>query len=349
MAEANNTRNVWRFRGGRSGDYEGQSRELGIALLGFHDVHDLTFATTLEEVREVVHRSFPDATRQQIGSRTGIVSLFRLNMTQGDVVLMPLKRNPGQLACGTVNGPYKFREIDGANRHTLPVEWDAETIPKDRFGDDIAFWLRLRPTVGLVRANDAFRRVETVRRGEPDPGANSGETSPEAAREIASDAESGLPVDRDEEILDHIRQRFRAHDFAELVDAVLQADGYHTLLSPPGPDKGVDILAGRGPLGFGPPRLCVQVKATESPIGRPELDRLSGTMGTHGADHGLFVSWSGFTRDAEQQARQTYFQIRLWSGRDLLYEIYRAYDRLPEDIRVKLPLKQVWTLVEDDL
>ena len=344
MTETDNARNVWRFRGGRSGEYEAQSRTLGIALLGFQEVHDLTSAETLEAVRRIVEQSFPNATPQQIGSRTGIVGRFRLDMAESDVILMPLKRNPDHVAFGIVKGTYEFREIDGANRHTLRVEWDTETISKDLFGDDIIFWLQRRSTVGLVRVADAYGRVNSVRQGKSDPGVVGGETT----RGVAADEESSLPVDRDEEILDHIRQRFRGHDFAELVDAVLRADGYRTVLSPPGPDRGVDILAGRGPLGFDPPRLCVQVKATERPIGVGDLDQLNGVLEKHATDQGLFVSWSGFTKPAEDQARLSHFRIRLWTGRDLLYEIYRVYDDLPVDIRAKLPLQQVWTLVPDD-
>ncbi|MCD4843612.1 MAG: restriction endonuclease [Methanosarcinales archaeon] len=37
--------------------------------------------------------------------------------------------------------------------------------------------------------------------------------------------------------------------------------GYYTYRSPEDPDGGVDILAGRVPMGFGEARLCVQVKS----------------------------------------------------------------------------------------
>ena len=68
--------------------------------------------------------------------------------------------------------------------------------------------------------------------------------------------------------------------FAELVDAVLAADGYVTFRSPPGTDAGVDILGRRGPLGFDSPKqLCVQVKATEKPVGTPDLGGLAGDDG----------------------------------------------------------------------
>ena len=42
------------------------------------------------------------------------------------------------------------------------------------------------------------------------------------------------------------------HGLATLVNAILEAQGDTTHQSPEGPDKGVDIVAGRGPMGFYP-------------------------------------------------------------------------------------------------
>ena len=65
--------------------------------------------------------------------------------------------------------------------------------------------------------------------------------------------------------------RFQGHGMTRLVDAVLRARGYTTYLSPEGPDKGVDILAAPEPMGFGEPRVCVQVKSSDSALDRPTL------------------------------------------------------------------------------
>jgi restriction system protein len=63
----------------------------------------------------------------------------------------------------------------------------------------------------------------------------------------------------------------------------------------------------------------------------------------------LLVSWGGFTRSAQSEARQHFFRLRLWSAKELVEAIYRSYDRLPEEIQAELPLKRVWTLVFEDL
>ena len=63
------------------------------------------------------------------------------------------------------------------------------------------------------------------------------------------------------QIREHVERNFHGHALSDLVAAVLEAEGYKVSVSSPGPDGGVDILAGKGPMGFDSPRICVQVKS----------------------------------------------------------------------------------------
>src|SRR6202022_2614292 len=87
---------------------------------------------------------------------------------------------------------------------------------------------------------------------------------------------------------------FTGHAFTNLIAAILTAQGYETHVSPPGPDSGIDIVAGRGALGFEEPRLVVQVKSGDTNVDHPTLQSLLGCVQDTQADHGLLVSWSGF-------------------------------------------------------
>ncbi|MPZ67144.1 MAG: hypothetical protein GEU83_17115 [Pseudonocardiaceae bacterium] len=49
-----------------------------------------------------------------------------------------------------------------------------------------------------------------------------------------------------DQIMARIQEDFAGHDLANLVAAVLEVDGFECLVSPPGPDGGIDISAGRG-------------------------------------------------------------------------------------------------------
>ncbi len=110
---------------------------------------------------------------------------------------------------------------------------------------------------------------------------------------------------------------------AALVEASLNVQGYTTHRSSEGPDYGIDILAAPGPLGFGQPRLVVQVKSGDTPIDRPAVDQLIGTMRNVDANQGLFVSWGGFKSSVDKEKARQFFRVRLWDQNELSTKCWR--------------------------
>lgn len=119
-------------------------------------------------------------------------------------------------------------------------------------------------------------------------------------------------------------------------------------VSPEGPDGGIDIIAGRGPLGFESPRLAVQVKSSDSPVDVRVLRELQGVLKQFGAEQGLLVAWGGYNKAVAREAAKLYFEIRLWDAENLVREIQSHYHDLPESIQAELPLKQLWALVQSE-
>jgi restriction system protein len=96
------------------------------------------------------------------------------------------------------------------------------------------------------------------------------------------------------------------YDVQNLVAALLKAMGYHVLwVAPPGPDRGIDLIAHNDPLGTSSPRIKVQVKRqADTKISRDGISSFVGTLGTH--DLGIYVSAGGFTPEAnEKPARRS--------------------------------------------
>jgi restriction system protein len=173
-----------------------------------------------------------------------------------------------------------------------------------------------------------------------------------------SEAASGTSVHPEQEQLDleqlardqiakQIIAKFKGHGLARLVEAILQAQGYTTFLSPEGPDGGVDILASAGPLGFSQPRICVQVKSSDSPVDTPTLNQFVGTMQNVHADQGLLVSWGGFKTSVIRELPRQFFRVRMWDQKELISELFAHYEQLDEDIRTELPLKRIWTMAAE--
>src|SRR5215218_7443279 len=196
-------------------------------------------------------------------------------------------------------------------------------------------------TMCQIWRNQAEERIRAIIDGNPPPpepnGGGDGEPTPDL-EEFARD-----------QIRNHLGQNFKGHELARLVTELLKAQGYQTQMAPPRADGGVDVIAGKGPLGFDPPRLCVQVKSGEEPLDIKPLRELRGVLQSFGANQGLLVSWGGFKQSTLKEARSHYFEVRLWDADALLDAVLEQYNRLPEELQAELPLKRIWTLVPEEL
>ena len=151
-----------------------------------------------------------------------------------------------------------------------------------------------------------------------------------------------------DQIKKYIDRKFKGHGLARLVDAILQAQGYTTRVSPPGPDGGVDILASGGFLGFDEPKICVQVKSTSSPVDVKIVRELRGIMSKVKAKQCLFVSWAGFNNNSLKEVRDEFFNTRLWDSKELLKAIFKYYEKFNDELKAELPLKRIWALVLEE-
>lgn len=349
---------VWVVRAGKNGEDEDTALDQQIAIIGFQAYGDATGKTDRAEIGKLVEageekqaadEGRPMPSPHQIGNFKGQFFAFVARIQIGDIIVLPLKTRPGQIAIGRCQGAYEYREVNGEHRHVRAMQWDRIDVQRTALLPDLRRAINRPPTVFRITQATASQRFDTLRKGESDPGLSDEVTSdtPDEAVDATS-PDQPLQERARNEISDFIRERFTDHKFARLIEAILEAQGYVARLSPPGRDGGVDILAGRGPLGFDHPRLCVQVKATAAAADVKVVRELQGTMQSFRARHGLFVCWGGFTRDARNWARDNHFKVRLWDADDVVEALQDAYDKLGEEIRAEIPLKQVWTLVQDD-
>ena len=81
-----------------------------------------------------------------------------------------------------------------------------------------------------------------------------------------------------------------------------------------------------------------------SPLDRPTLDQLIGTMQNVQAHQGLLVSWGGFKTSVDKEKASQFFRVRLWDQKELISQLLEHYDKLDDDLRADLPLKRIWTV-----
>jgi restriction system protein len=139
-------------------------------------------------------------------------------------------------------------------------------------------------------------------------------------------------------------QIMNPYDLQKLVAALLRAMGYHvSWIAPPGPDKGVDILAHNDPLGTSAPRIKVQVKRRADKISVDGLRSFMAVLGDQ--DVGIFVSTGGFTSEAASEARTKETRKLTLLDLEKLVDLWVSnYSKIDESDKLLLPLKPVYYL-----
>lgn len=340
---------VWLIRAGKHGEYEQKFIDEGRVYVTW-DGLDVEVASLKDrqQLIDAMTSRYPDRKPKTILNWASQVWPFGHEIAKGDLVVLPLKAQPG-FTIGEVTGDYEFdAKADNPYYHWRSVNWIADAVPRSHFGQDLLHSFGAFLTICRIKRNNAEARIRAMREREWRPETVASAVS--AFEEVEAEGAEGIDLEElgRDQIARLIAARFKGHDLTRLVDAVLQAQGYTTWRSAKGADGGADILAGAGPMGFGKPRLCIEVKSEEQPIGRPAVDKLLGAVSKFGADEGLFVSWSGFRGNVHKELATSFFRVRLWSQKELLEQLFTHYDDLDEDLKAELPLKRIWSVAAPD-
>ncbi len=337
---------VWLVRLGKFGEHEARALETCELATGW-ELPGLTTAMEREAILAELQQAYPEEKPATLFNWSVQLNQLCNVAGEGDLTVTPLKTASRKLALGRIEGG--FFAADGKHP-ARKVKWLHTDIPRDALRQDLLFSLGASQTICEISRNNAAARFEEIVNTRRDPGDSALRTR---ASDNADENESGdgpvdlVEISRDQ-IERHISSTFVSHAFTRLINAILQADGYQTTVGPLGSDRGIDIVAGQGLLGFDGPRLVVQVKSGDQVADQPTLQSLIGCIADVQAEHGLLVSWSGFTTAVRDRAKELYFRVRLWDRDEILSALFRTYDRLPENIRADLPLQRIWAYIPQD-
>lgn len=342
---------AWAIRSGRYGERDEWALENGCSGGGWREVPDLTPASSREDVQRIIDDVYG---QESAGARTNFVSqlwALRGRIEVGDLLAMPMKTTR-EIALGRVTSPYTYlAENEPGCQHVVGVEWIRQ-VPRSALKQDLLYTLGSALTIFSPSRNGAVARLEHVLTTGTDIGSNAVSPSPStpavqppsAGADVVDEPESqpDIAVIALDQISSRIGEEFSGHSFTTLVAELLRAEGFDTEEAPPGPDGGIDITAGRGLLGLESPKLIVQVKTPQ--IGSDVVSQLNGLVHTHGADYGLLVTWAGLTKPARDAVKHQRFRVKVWESEDVVEAVLRNYERLPEKITERLPLRRVWML-----
>lgn len=192
----------------------------------------------------------------------------------------------------------------------------------------------------LVRVSDRLYRVWKKGRADADGELESDDGDDETRSTTYEEAEETAWT----QIRAHLAE-MPPYEFQDLVAALLKAMGYHVLwVAPPGPDRGIDMIAHTDPLGTTSPRIKVQVKRTpESKISVHEIRSFMAVIGDQ--DVGIYIATGGYTSEAEREARgQEKRRLTLVDLNRLVELWIEHFPRMDDSDRQRLPLKAIYFL-----
>lgn len=327
---------LWMVRAGKNGEQENVAIDNELATIGWDELPDLSGIETRHALSDLLEKTYPNEKKKTLQNWLSQIWMFIHEMKEKDLVALPLKSRSA-IKIGEVAGSYHYRTDLLGVKHTRPVRWIKE-FPRSAFEQDLLFSFGAFMTVCRIQRNNAEERVRALLIDK------SAQTNRSQASANGGEVETDPPKDLEQFSLDQIRdfiaRKFKGHDLARLVGAVLEVQGYKLRISPAGPDGGVDIIAGYGPMGFDYPRMVVQVKSGDSPVDIKVIRELQGVMKNHGAEQGLVVAWGGYTNSVHKEAARYFFEVRLWDADDLIKAVLECYEKLPENFKTELPLKK---------
>ena len=335
---------VWIMQAGPQGAFAEFMLDKNLLTIGWE-----TFGTfaDLQDQYQIFERIRPELTHKAQGVVTFYatqIRRFTCLMAVGDLVVLRLYRQP-IVAMGEVVGDYQYSPEAGEYPHVRAVEWLNKEVPRKSLDSDLSKVMFANPWLFQWKAENAEERIWAAANGENGP-----ERAGVESAESGVDEHQNISEQAAEDIRAYVDREFPRHGLAYLVGAILRVQGYVAEVSPAGPDGGIDIVAGSGPLGFDSPRMCVQVKSGLKKTDPTVLRALAGSVQNSRADYGLLVSWGGFTDATLKEARQSnYFNVRLWDSQALLNALFEVYDRLPAEIRARIPLTQIWVVADPDV
>lgn len=324
---------MWMVRSASGGLLADSFHEKNVVAIGWGDIGELGKYKDKQTVIAAIKKNWPDWAVGKIMSSASQLIRFRDELAIGDRVLT-YDSSRRIYHVGTIKGEYKYaKDVVPPYENTRSVKWDGE-VDRDKLS--VSTRNRLGSTLTLFHIPEfAADEVEALLIG------NS--VAQPAIEEGEVEDEEGFLDQYHSEAVEIIKDRVNRlswDQMQELVAGLLRAMGYKTRVSQAGPDRGIDILASPDGFGFESPRIIVEVKHRNQPMGAQEIRSFLG--GRHKDDKGLYVSTGGFTKEARYEAERANIPVMLMDIDDLVNAIFRSYESMDMEAQKLLPLKKIY-------
>lgn len=327
---------MWMVRAGKNAVLIDDFKEKNLVAIGW-DLGNLK-GKSKEEIKNIVFEKFPYNNKNQNAIIASQVYKFASDVKIGDYVLSynPSTRN---YLLGEITSDYIYSDVLSKNfedddySDVRTVKWIDE-IPRDKLKVQTKNTLGAISTLFYINEN-AQKDILNIHNGESIEEEEDDESENEDVSILMDEIE-----DKSKEFIKDMVNSLDAYEMQDLVAALLRAMGYKTIVSPPGPDRGKDIIASPDGLGLEDPVIVVEVKHRNNPMSSQHIRSFKGALKK--TNKGIYVSTGGFSTDAKYEAERSEIPIILMDLDSLVKFIMQYYDNFDGDGRSLLPLKKIY-------
>ena len=328
---------VWGIHGGRTGDAFSLFTQGNVVALGWEEVGDLaSLPNDQAAFRQALTAAYPAKKPGAVAVDAGQLRRFVHDLQIGEVIVFAAKAD-WTFRIGEVTGPYAYAsDADGVYPHRRSVRW-LKTIRRDELSQTARFELGSAMSFFRVKrhADEVLAKIGRVGDGGA-PVSGDDEEQPDEVVAAGQVEEATRQF-----VLDRLRTLYAGHALEQFVADLLAAMGYRAQATRKSGDHGVDVVAGKGPLGLDPPILKVQVKSGQGHVGEPDLVKLKGSIDQTQGERAIVVSLGGFSPPASKWAAS--FQwFQLIGPGELVNLVLDHYAALPAEHREAIPLQLVY-------
>ncbi|WP_454692409.1 restriction endonuclease [Achromobacter aloeverae] len=324
---------MWMVRG-EGGSLYDAFRERSVAAVGWNQLAAHAKPGVKRKQLIALYQSAePQAKQGTVISGASQVWRFVNDIQDGDWVVTYSPANR-LYSIGKVSGPAEHHPEWAAQGMPLArkVQWQSEELSRDSLSNSTKNSLGSTLTLFEVPSSSASEVLAALN-GKPIP------VVEDEAEEAVVDALSDIELQALERIKDRVNE-LDWDEMQQLVAGILRAMGYKTQISPPGSDRGKDIVASPDGFGFEHPRIVVEVKHRKEQMGSQDIRSFLG--GRHKDDRGLYVSTGGFTKDAQYEADRASIPLAMWTLDHVVRALIEHYDATDAETKRIVPLKRLY-------
>ncbi|WP_374443038.1 restriction endonuclease [Epilithonimonas sp.] len=334
-----NENRIWMVRAGSGGYLIEEFLQNNIVAIGWNDMGEISPDISYPELRRKYVEIYSEHSDGKTNQSAGQIYRFVAEFKKGDKVVT-YDSGSRNYYLGEIISDYEYNE-KYEYHHTRKIKWMDQptgrdvltTDSKNRLGSVLTiFEISKEVWNELLTHNPARMSDEQIVFEEK----KEQEEEQNDLEDIREDIES-----KSTEFIKDIIVKLSWQDTEKLVAGLLRAIGYKTKMTSRGSDLGSDISASPDELGLEEPRVKVEVKKrSKEKVTSQEIRSFIG--GLRDFNKGIYVTTSGFSKDAKYDAERANFPITLIDLDWLVELLLNNYEKLDIETKSLVPLKKIY-------